>query len=59
MKPYCDEAMKRSKERASHYSWKEKGIPQWRCTGDCDRRICYVIQGLHGAKEHVNRGYRS
>lgn len=49
----CDEAMKRSKEKASNESWKIYGIPEWKCTGECANCICGMKQNSKFEWEHI------
>ena len=53
----CDEALKCSKERASNESWKVYGIPQWKCTKECERCICGMkYNETNGSWEHIGIG---
>jgi hypothetical protein len=55
MKTKCDEAMRRSKEKAGRKLYKETGISGWRCTGECERCICGMRQGEKSIWEHNNK----
>ena len=52
MKIRCDEAMRRSKERAKEIA--EFGIPKWRCRGDCSNCICGIVTRRDGTEHHNN-----
>lgn len=51
----CDVPMKRSKEEASRWSWDTYGIPQWKCTGNCESCICGLKKNWRGLWEHIGK----
>ena len=50
----CDEAMRRSKEKARAVT--PFGFPKWRCTGECRACVCGMVKlssgnWVHNGKE--------
>lgn len=59
MKIKCDQAMKRSKEKAGEKLYKETGMPGLRCTEECERCTCGMRQNIHSGGWEHNTGEKN
>lgn len=51
----CDEAMRRSKEKARAVTL--HGYPKWKCRSECQNCVCGMVKLSNGTWEHNGRNY--